>query len=237
LSGGRSFQTPFGTFIAPNISPHPTKGIGRWTTAEFADAMLLGQAPDGRHYYPAFPYPSYTRMTLEDIVDLKAYLDTLPSHARDNEPHRLTFPFSIRRGLGLWKRVFLDDTPVMALDNPDSKLLRGRYLVEGPGHCAECHTPRNILGGFDKTRWLAGAANPDGDGVTPNITPHSTGIAQWDIVDVAEYLSSGFTPEYDVVGSSMAEVVENTAHLSEDDRTAIAHYLRIVPAVEKLKIK
>lgn len=235
LSGGRRLETPFGTFIAPNISPHPEKGIGRWTNAEFASAMLRGVAPDGRHYYPAFPYASYARMTLQDVVDLKAYLDTLPSHTRDNEPHRLPVVFSIRRGLGLWKRLYLDDSPVVELDNPDPSLLRGRYLVEGPGHCAECHTPRNIFGGLDKTRWLAGAASPDGDGSTPNITPHSTGIAVWDTADIAEYLSSGFTPEYDVVGSSMAEVVDNTAHLSDEDRTAIAHYLQMVPAAENSK--
>lgn len=235
LSGGRRFQTPFGTFIAPNISPHIEKGIGQWTTTQFANAMLRGLSPDARHYYPAFPYPSYTRMTLQDIVDLKAYMDTLPAHDRDNEPHQLSFPFSIRSGLGLWKWLYLNDAPVLSLDNTDLVLLRGQYLVEGPGHCAECHTPRNLLGGFDKTRWLAGAANPDGDGATPNITPHSTGIADWEAVDIAEYLSSGFTPEYDVVGSSMAEVVENTAHLSDSDRSAIARYLQNVPALEKMK--
>ena len=237
LSGGQRFQTPFGTFIAPNITPHVENGIGRWNIAQFANAMLHGISPDGRHYYPAFPYPSYTRMTLQDIVDLKAYMDTLPSHDRENEAHKLAFPFSVRRGLGLWKRLYLDNKPVLSFNNPDSTLLRGQYLVEGPGHCAECHTPRNFLGGFIKSRWLAGAANPDGDGNTPNITPHTSGIAQWDTADIAEYLSSGFTPEYDVVGGAMADVVENTAHLSEEDRVAIARYLQQVPIKEDSKGK
>lgn len=233
LSGGRRLETPFGTFIVPNISSHPDKGIGRWTMTEFANAMLHGVSPDGSHYYPAFPYASYTRMSLQDVVDLKTYLDTLVSYDRSNEPHQLPFPFSVRRGLGLWKRLYLDQAPVVVLDDPGQVLLRGRYLVEGPGHCAECHTPRNILGGFDKTLWLAGAPNPDGDGSTPNITPHKTGIKEWDTVDIAEYLSSGFTPEYDVAGSSMSEVIDNTAQLSEEDRTAIAVYLQSVPAIEK----
>lgn len=233
LGGGQRFVTDFGTFIAPNISPHPENGLGIWSPDEFANAMLHGVSPAGQHYYPAFPYASYTRMQLQDVVDLKAYLDTLAVSERHNEPHLLQFPFSVRRGLGLWKWLYLDREPVVRLENPDQTLQRGQYLVEGPGHCAECHTPRNLIGGFDRSRWLAGAPNPDGEGRIPNITPHPSGLAGWDSVDIAEYLSSGFTPDYDVVGSSMAEVVENTAHLSQTDREAIAAYLHAIPALEK----
>lgn len=232
LGGGMQFETQFGTFIAPNISPHPQRGIGRWSTADFARAMLNGVSPEGQHYYPAFPYASYTRMTMQDVVDLKAYLDTLPDSERQNEAHHVPFPFSIRRGLGLWKKLFMDSAPVIALPQGDDEVLRGRYLVEGPGHCAECHTPRNFLGGFVRGRWLGGAPSPDSDGKIPNITPHESGLGEWEIVDIAAYLATGFTPDYDVVGSSMAEVVENTAQLSDADRQAIARYLKSIPALE-----
>jgi mono/diheme cytochrome c family protein len=232
LGGGQRFVTEFGTFVAPNISPDTTTGIGSWSEADFANALLKGVSPEGKHYYPAFPYSSYGRMSVQDVTDLKAFMDTLPAVSRANEPHELSFPFSLRRGLGLWKRLYLRTDPVIALDDADARLLRGRYLVEGPGHCGECHSPRNALGGTDYNRWLGGAANPDGDGSIPNISPHSAGLAEWSESDIAEYLSSGFTPEYDVVGSSMADVVENTARLSAADRSAIAAYLKAIPAVD-----
>jgi len=231
LSGGKRFETRFGTFVAPNITPDKETGIGNWSSAEFATALLKGVSPDGQHYYPAFPYTSYVRMELQDVVDLKAYLDTLPAVVRANEHHELAFPYSIRRGLGLWKMRYLRSQPIIALDDPDTELQRGQYLVEGPGHCGECHSPRDPAGGIDYARWLGGAANPDGDGSIPNITPHQTGIAEWEAVDIAEYLSSGFTPDYDVVGSTMAEVVDNTARLPDSDRKAIAAYLKAIPAV------
>ncbi len=231
LGGGQRFVTDFGTFVAPNISPDIATGIGSWSDADFATALLKGVSPQGQHYYPAFPYSSYSRMSVQDVADLKAFMDTLPAVSRPNESHELSFPFSLRRGLGLWKLLYLRTEPVIALDDTDATLLRGRYLVEGPGHCGECHSPRNALGATDYSRWLGGAANPDGNGSIPNISPHAKGLADWTERDIAEYLSSGFTPEYDVVGSSMADVVENTARLSASDRSAIAAYLKTIPAV------
>lgn len=222
LAGGRRFATDFGVFIAPNVSPGP-EGIGGWSFDDFANALLAGVGPDGRHYYPAFPYASYVRMRPGDVADLWAYLATLPASDAASAPHEIGFPFSIRRGLGLWKRLYLDPAPVAgAPDDP------GRYLVEGPGHCGECHTARDALGGPDLSRWLGGAPNPDGKGRIPNITP---GRLDWSAADIAEYLKSGFTPEYDVVGGSMAEVVRNTARLTDTDRAAISDYLKAVPAV------
>ena len=228
LGGGRRFETEFGTFIAPNISPHPETGIGSWTVAEFIDAMQKGLSPDGEHYYPVFPYASYARMAVQDVVDLKAYLDTLPESSRPNNDHELSFPYNIRFGMLFWKVLYLDADPVAEVSD-DPKVQRGQYLVEGPGHCAECHTARDWMGGLDTKQWLAGGPNPDGDGRIPNITPHEDGIAEWSEADIAEYLSSGFTPEYDVVGGSMADVVENTSHLSKQDRLAIAAYLKSLP--------
>lgn len=227
LLGGRRFATPFGTFVAPNITPHPEAGIGRWSEAEFVSAMLFGTAPDGAHYYPAFPYASYARMEMGDVRDLWAFLRTLPADPRPNDPHEVGFPFSIRRGIGVWKLLYLRDGPVVAGLAGEAEA--GRYLVEGPGHCGECHTPRDALGGPDLSAWLAGAPNPDGPGRIPNITPGKLG---WSAKDIAYYLESGFTPDYDSAGGGMAEVIRNTAALTPADRAAIAAYLKAVPAVD-----
>ncbi len=224
LAGGQAFPSPFGTFYAPNISPAP-EGIAGWSTLDLANALLRGVSPDGGHYYPAFPYTSYARMQPRDVADLKAYLDTLPPSNRANTPHELPFPFNIRRSLGLWKRLFFNDGPVVAGAEP-----RGQYLVEGLGHCAACHTPRNMLGGPDRSRWLAGAPAPDGKGRIPNLTPGGA-LADWSAEDIAYYLETGFTPDFDTAGSTMVEVVENLSQATPEDRLAIARYLKALPAL------
>ncbi|MFV0475697.1 MAG: c-type cytochrome [Pikeienuella sp.] len=226
LGGGMAFVTEFGTFRAPNITPGP-EGIGGWSAGDLANAMMKGVSPDGAHYYPAFPYTSYARMKPEDVADLHAHMATLPVSDAANQPHELSFPFNIRRGLGLWKRLFLSPDPVIAAADPEIE--RGRYLVEGPGHCGECHTPRNPIGGPDLAAWLSGGPNPDGEGRIPDLTPREGGL-DWSASDIAEYLRSGFTPDYDVAGGSMADVVTNTARLSDEDRAAIAAYLKALPA-------
>lgn len=228
LQGGKAFVTDFGTFHAPNISPDPVHGIGGWTVAQFGDALLHGTSPKGQHYFPAFPYASYTRASLQEAVDLKSYLDTLPASPVANIPHDVGFPFNQRWLLGGWKLLFLSNAPVVDTDLSPSEE-EGRHLVEGLGHCAECHTPRNALGALDRGRWLAGAPNPDGKGRIPNITPAKL---TWSEADIAEYLKTGFTPEYDTAGGAMAEVVTNLSHLSDAERLAIAAYLKRVPAVE-----
>lgn len=222
-------ETPFGTFRVPNISPHPDHGIGNWTLLDFVNAMHMGTSPDNRHYYPAFPYASYVRMSFEDLVDLKSYLDTLPEAANRNEDHRLKFPWNIRAGIGLWKLLNLDAAAVVSVPQENELLIRGRYLVEGPGHCGECHTPRNWSGGLNNSLWLTGAPNPDGEGKVPNITPDEKGLVGWSQGDIEYYLESGLTPDYDTVGGSMVKVQENMALLSEDDRAAIAAYLKAIP--------
>jgi len=229
LGGGLAMDTPFGTFRVPNISPHPSRGIGSFTTLDFVNAMHLGVAPGGHHYYPAFPYASYARMDLEDLMDLKSYLDTLPLSENRNEAHELKFPWNIRAGIGLWKLLNLDSAAVVPVPPGNSVLMRGRYLVEGPGHCGECHTPRNWSGGLDNSRWLVGAPNPDGEGKVPNITPDEKGLAAWSQADIEYYLESGLTPDYDTVGGSMVEVQANMALLPKDDRAAIAAYLKAIP--------
>ena len=233
LAGGRALATPFGTFHSPNITPDPKTGIGGWTTGEFVRAMRDGLSPDGQHYYPSFPYPSYARMTQQDIVDLKAYLDTVEPVGAPFKGHDLGFPFNIRQTLAGWKLLFLDAKPFEPDPAQSESWNRGAYLVRGPGHCGECHTPRNPLGGPDDSRYLAG--NPVGaEGkTTPNITPHETGIGNWSAVDIAFALESGLTPDYDSFGGGMGEVVDDaTSKLTKEDRDAIAEYLLSLPPVE-----
>ncbi|MBT8057254.1 MAG: cytochrome c [Gammaproteobacteria bacterium] len=230
LAGGLEMTTPFGTFNVPNISPDPDTGIGAWSELDFANAMLLGVSPEGKHYYPAFPYPSYTRMDMHDLHDLKAYLDRREPLAKEAPGHDLSFPFNIRRGIGFWKQRYVTAAPIVADEQLPPNALRGRYLAEALGHCGECHTPRDRFGGPDYRRWLAGGPNPDGEGRVPNITPHESGLAGWSENDIAYYLESGFTPEFDTVGGSMVKVQENFARLSDQDRQAVAAYLKAVAA-------
>ncbi|SMX35154.1 c-type cytochrome [Actibacterium lipolyticum] len=228
LAGGQKFPSDFGTFIAPNISPDPENGIGGWSTLDLANAMTRGVSPEGAHYYPAFPYTSYANADLQDIVDLKAFLDTLPAVPTPSQAHEVGFPFNIRRSLGGWKFLFADKGWVIT-DGLTPETERGRYLVEALGHCGECHTPRNGLGGMERAAWLSGAPNPDGKGTIPNITP---GELDWSAADIAYYFETGFTPDFDSVGGHMASVVDNLSKLSAEDRAAIAAYLKIVPAVK-----
>jgi mono/diheme cytochrome c family protein len=229
LVGGLVLDTPFGRFHVPNISPHPSAGIGGWTEVQFVQAMRLGVSPDGRHYYPAFPYTAYARMPVEDLLDLKAYLDTLEPVASEAGRHELAFPYNIRRFVGLWKRLNLDSEWVVAIDDANPQLARGRYLVEGPGHCAECHTPRDGLGGLDPRHWLAGAPAPEGEGTVPNITPGADGIGGWSAADLVYAFESGFKPDYDTLGGSMASVQDNLSRLPAEDLDAIAAYLLALP--------
>jgi len=231
LEGGLEIQSAFGTFRVPNISPDPDAGIGDWTDLDFVNAMKSGVSPSGQHYYPAFPYGSYARMNLPDLLDLKAYVDTFDPVPSLVSGHDLAFPWSIRRGVGLWKLLYFDTDPVLRVDEEEQMLSLGRYLVEAVGHCAECHTPRNRFGGLRRELWLAGGPSPEGEGRVPNITPHADGLQSWSERDIIRYLTSGFTPEYDTVGGSMTEVQENLARLPASDRTAIAAYLKAVPPV------
>jgi mono/diheme cytochrome c family protein len=229
LGGGLQLKSPFGSFTVPNISPHPDDGIGAWKVVDLANAMLTGVSPAGAHLYPAFPYTSFQRVKLEDIRDLMAFLRTLAPVAGKAADHDLMFPFNIRRGLGLWKLVFLDGKPFEPDPAKSPEWNRGRYLVEGLGHCAECHSPRNFLGAIVSDRRFAGGPNLEGKGRIPNITPDKTGIGAWSKGDIVELLNSGLTPDGDSAGGAMAEVIRNTAELPDSDREAIAEYLKFLP--------
>ena len=229
LGGGLGLKSPFGTFYTPNISPDAGEGIGKWSEADFVTAMLKGTSPDGRHYYPAFPYTSYQRIGTGDLRDLFAYLKTLPAVQDKSKPHDVPFPFNIRRTLGGWKLLFLDGKPFEGDPSKDAAWNRGAYLVNGPGHCAECHSPRNILGGIKQDQRFAGGPEPSGEGFVPNITQKGLSMSHDDLVKL---LATGETPDGDTIGGDMAKVVANTAKLSAEDRTAIATYVKSLLPVE-----
>jgi len=229
LGGGLGLKSPFGTFYAPNISSDAKDGVGQWSEANFVTAMVKGTSPDGAHLFPALPYASYQRMKLEDVRDLFAYLKTLPAVQGQSKPHDVPFPFNIRRTLGGWKFLFLDGKPFQHDASKSAAWNRGAYLVNGPGHCAECHSPRNFLGGIVESQRFAGGPAPGGDGWIPNITQQA--LHDWSEKDIAEMLESGITPD-DKVSGEMAEVVRNTSQLSAEDRAAMAAYIKSLPPVE-----
>jgi mono/diheme cytochrome c family protein len=230
LGGGLALKSPFGTFYAPNISPDAKDGIGGWTEVQFASALMKGTSPSGEHYYPAFPYASYQRMEISDVRDLFAYLKTLPPISGVVRDHDLPFPFNIRRMLGGWKMLFLYGGPYRPDPAQSTQLNRGNYLVNGPGHCAECHSPRNVLGGIVSSMRFTGGPAPDGEGNVPNITQFR--MKSWSVADIADFLDSGMTPDGDSAGGSMVDVIRNTSQLSKEDREAMAVYIKSLPAVE-----
>ena len=230
LGGGLGLKSPFGTFYVPNLSPDPNDGIGKWSEADFVTAMLKGTSPDGRHYFPAFPYTSYQRMRTEDVRDLFAYIKTLPAVQGRVRDHDVPFPFNVRRTLGGWKFLFLDGKPFQPDPSKSAQWNRGAYLVNGPGHCAECHSPRNPLGGIVTAQRFAGGPNPEGEGWVPNITQQ--GLKEYSDKDIAYLLETGNTPEGDSVGGSMAPVIRNTSQLTPEDRDAMAAYIKSLPPVE-----
>jgi mono/diheme cytochrome c family protein len=231
-AGGRALTTPFGTFYAPNITPDPDTGIGRWSDAQFLNALREGVSPDGSNYFPVFPYPSFTKITDDDARAIKAYLFAQPAVRQSNRAHDVAFPFSWRLLLNGWKLLFFSSGPLRPAPERGDAYNRGAYLVTALSHCGECHTPRNWFGAMEPSRLLAGTPHgPDGKAV-PNITPDSeTGIGKWSEDDIVTLLKDGQTPDFDFVGGAMAEIVKNTTRLTDADRRAIAVYLRTLPAV------
>jgi len=225
-AGGRSLETPFGKFYGPNITPHPQHGLGKWSEADFRRALYFGERPDGKPYYPAFPYPSFTPLTEADSRDLWAYLRSLPPSNRPNQVHELRFPFGWRYLVTIWKWLFFAPQPFVAIPQASAQVNRGAYLVNVLGHCGECHTARNFLGGPDRNRPLAGGKLPDGR--VPNLTP--TRLKKWNDTQLREFLRSGATPEGDVPSDTMYEVIRNTtSQLTPQDLEALIAYLRSLP--------
>jgi len=233
FAGGRALKSPFGTFYGPNITPHPEAGIGRWTEADFVRAIRLGERPDGKNYFPAFPYPSFTKIVDRDLRDLWAYLRTLAPSPRANQEHEMRFPFGWRFLVTFWKWFFFTPGPFTNLPGLSDIANRGAYLVQALGHCGECHTPRNFLGGPKTSRFLAGGKGPDGKDVA-NLTP--TLLKKWSDKELEDILTTGIDPEGDVVAEMMGEVVRNTtSQLAPADLNALIAYLRTLPPIPNEK--
>lgn len=232
VAGGPPLATPFGTFFAPNITPDDSHGIGTWKDGDLAGALGKGVAPDGSHYFPVFPYPSYTKMRDADVSDLQAYLRSIPADATPRKEHDIPWYVGFRFLNWFWKLLFFDEGRYVDKADRSPAWNRGAYLANGLAHCGECHTPRNVFGAVDSDNHLAGnAEGPEGEFV-PNITAHDEhGIGLWSPADIVWYLTSGGTPDGDYAGGAMAEVIdEGLQHLSETDAAALAEYLRELPA-------
>ena len=233
FAGGRALKTPFGTFYGPNITPHPQAGIGRWTEADFVRAMRQGDRPDGKNYFPAFPYPSFTKTSDADLRDLWAFLRTLPPNARANQEHDLRFPFGWRFLVTFWKWFFFTPGPFVNIQGLTDVANRGAYLVQALGHCGECHTPRNFFGAPKTSRFLAGGKGPDGKDVA-NLTP--TGLKKQSDKDLQDFLTTGLYPDGDVPAEAMGEVIRNTtSQLTPADLNAVIAYLRTLPPLPNEK--
>ena len=230
MAGGSALRTAYGTFYAPNITPDPEFGIGQWSEADFVRALREGVSPLGENYFPVFPYPAYTKMTTQDILDLRAYLKTLAPSRKPRRAHELRFPYSVRLVLTPWKWVNFQPGEFHPALDYDAQWNRGAYIVQALTHCGECHTPRNKLDGLDPRQWLSGARMPVGDLVASNLTPDKTGLADWSAADIADALETGTLPEGGTLGGEMGEVVRNsTSKMRPDDRAAIVAYLKALP--------
>ena len=234
FAGGRALKTPFGTFFGPNITPHQQAGIGRWTEADFVNAMRHGVRPDGANYFPSFPYPSFTNIADSDLRDLWAYLRTLPASPHANKEHELRFPFGWRFLVTFWKWLFFTPGPYADIAGAPPAVNRGAYLVRALGHCGECHTPRNFLGAPRKDRTLAGGKTPEGKDVS-NLTPAN--LKKWSDKDLSDFLTTGTTPDGDVPAEAMGEVIRNTtSQLTPIDLAAMIAYLRsLAPIADEPK--
>jgi mono/diheme cytochrome c family protein len=225
-AGGTPLKTPIGTLYPPNITSDPETGIGTWSDIEFVNAMQKGLARDGQHLIPAFPYTSYTHMAVEDVLDIKAYLATIPAIKNAAKHHDVLALPLIRRGLGLWKWIGFDDVKNLTNPNETASWNRGKYLVNGPGHCNECHTPRTIFMTSDMSNYLSGGPHPEGVGKVPSLRGLASRGRYKDAKDLASAFEFGEAMGYDKIASGgMGAVQRNLAKLPAEDRLAIAEYI------------
>lgn len=239
-AGGRRYDGPYGTVYSTNITPDQPTGIGGWTDEQIITAVRLGRRPNGDRLLPVHPYPVFNGMAAEDLKALVAFLRTVPAVNRANQPKRITVPLFESVFLPAWLAAFAPrETPPATA--PTSGLARGEYLVRAVAHCGECHTPRTMTMATDNSRFLAG--NPKGpeDSSVPNITPDKETGLTWSEEEIADYLGTGNKPDGDVAGSLMGEMIQGTLagykDLTKDDRLAIAHYLKSIPAVRNKVVR
>ncbi len=228
-AGGRAIETPFGRVVAPNITPDRETGIGAWSADDFWRALHNGISRDGRLLYPAFPYPSYTKVTRADSDALYAFMQSIPAHGQANAPHDLRFPYNQQFMLAGWRLLYFRPGVYAPSTAHNAQWNRGAYLVEGLGHCAACHSSRNTLGGSKEG--LSGGMIESLGWYAPSLTSDAeAGLGGWEVPHIVDLLKTGISPRATVFGP-MAEVVQKSLqHLSTQDVTAMAVYLKALPA-------
>ena len=226
LAGGAPLDTPFGSFVPPNLTPDPEHGIGDWTLDQFAVAVRQGVRPDGKAYYPAFTYEFYADFSDQDIADLWQAFRTVSPVAEPAADHDVNFPFNMRWGLKLWRAAYMEPAEISPVLGRSEAWNRGQQLVTGAAHCAACHSGRNVFGGLKESEWLAGNARLPGGSSAPSILAADLAEKGWTVANLSYALKAGIKPDGDVFGGSMAEVVQGgTYFLDDSDREAIATYL------------
>jgi len=230
LAGGPGLETAFGTFFAPNLTADAEHGLGNWTLEDFARALRKGISPEGEPYYPVFPYDFYTRLNDQDIADLWAALQASTAVSTPDKPHDVSFPYSIREVLNVWQSMFFREARFKPNPANGEAFNRGAYLVNGPAHCAACHTPRNSYGALDWSRHLQGSDTLPGGERSPTIRASILKARGWTVESLAQALKDKVQPAGDTFIGSMAEVVDHgTSYLTEEDRQAIATYILTEP--------
>ena len=234
FAGGRGVDTPFGVVVAPNITPDAKTGIGNWSASEFWRSLHHGRSKDGRLLYPAFPYPSFTQVSREDSDALYAFLRSVPAVEKANAPHALRFPYSTQAALAVWRALYFRPGSFEpdAGQSPDWN--RGKYLTQGLGHCAACHSGRNFLGGTSQNSGFAGGLMPDATWYAPSLaSPKEAGVQHWSREQVVRLLKDGVSAHASVSGPMADVVFTSTQHLTEQDLDAMARYLASLPLSEK----
>ncbi len=225
-AGGAPLKTPVGTFYPPNLTPDAETGLGQWTDLQFVNAVQRGISPEGTHYIPAFPYTSYAAMRTEDVLDIRAYLATLTPVKSPERAADIPAAFLVRRGIGLWNWIGLDTAKWQPDSSQSEAWNRGSYLVNGPGHCGECHTPRNLVMARDNSQFLNGGPHPEGEGRVPSLRGLVERGRYKDAKDIASALQFGEMMGYDKLSSGgMGQVQRNISQLPEADIQAIGEYL------------
>jgi mono/diheme cytochrome c family protein len=228
FAGGKRIDTPFGGIYSPNLTPDRDTGLDGWSDDDFYRALRHGVAPNGSRYYPAFPYPNFTKLIRDDILAIRAYLATQAPVRNAVPPPDLRFPFNFRVVMRAWNYLFFKPGIIMPDQAKGTAWNRGRYLVEGLAHCGACHTPKNFFGADRRGQAFAG--NPVQGMFAPRLdAAERSGLKSWSLEDIAEYLQSGRNGRSHA-GPLMSEVVVNsTSLMSDSDIRAIAIYLKNLP--------
>lgn len=231
FAGGYPVKTPFGVIYAPNITPDEKTGLGSWSFADFYRAMHEGLGKDGQYLYPAFPFPSYTKLTRADVRSIWLYLKTVKPVAKADRDAELNWPYSVRRLMRLWRSRYFTKGTFEPDVNQSQAVNRGAYLVQALAHCGACHSPRNDLGAINEQYALAGATVPVDGWLAPNITSNpSLGIGAWSAQSLKSFLSTGRSEDGMALGPMRDLVQASLQHLTPGDLDAVVGYLETVPA-------